>query len=132
MRRLETADAVSLAALDPSLAWIHQTWGGARELADAGLAWAAFVDGRIVSVALPFYVGERHEDIGVVTDPGHRRRGLSTACAAGLIADIRARGRLPSWSTSTGNRASLAVTARLGFVREREDVLYAVWMAAPG
>ncbi len=130
-RLLGVRDAAALAALDPGSAWIHETWGGAERLAAAGVARAVIVDGRAVTVAVPFYVGERFEDIGVVTDPQYRGRGLSTACAAAVVADIRRRGRVPSWTTSPDNAASLAVAARLGFVHARDDVLYAVGVPVP-
>lgn len=89
------------------------------------------VDGRAVSVAVPFYVGERHELIGVVTESAYRRRGLSTACAPALAVDVRGRGRTPLWTTSPDNTASLAVAARLGFVHDRDDVLHAVRVPLP-
>ncbi len=131
VRRPVASDVGGLAALHPEIAWIHATWGGAPGLVAAGVAWAAFADGRPVSVAVPFYVGEEHEDIGVVTDAAFRGRGLSTACATRVAADIRARGRRPTWSTSPDNAGSLAVAAHLGFVHVRDDVLYAVRMPLP-
>ncbi|MBW0123768.1 GNAT family N-acetyltransferase, partial [Pseudonocardia oceani] len=57
-------------------------------------------------------------------DPGFRGRGLSTACAAAVVHDVRARGRVPTWTTSPPNRASRAVAARLGFVGAGEGVLH--------
>lgn len=131
LRRLGSTDAAAVAELDPAIAWIGKSWGGPAGLAASGLAWAAFDDGRIVSVACPFFVGTRYEDIGVVTDPRFRRRGLSTSCAAALVADIRARGRVPTWTTSPDNVGSLGVAAALGFRRVREDVLYAVRTPIP-
>lgn len=131
-RLLGPADAAALAALGPSDDWIHDSWGGAAGLAAAGVARAVVVDGRAVSVAVPFYVGERFEDVGVVTVEGFRGRGLSTACAAAVAVDIRGRGRTPSWSTSPDNAASRAVAARLGFVHHRDDVLHAVRVPIPG
>jgi RimJ/RimL family protein N-acetyltransferase len=131
VRLLAVADAPALAALPAESAWIHETWGGAAGLLAAGVARAVIVDGRVASIAVPFYVGGRHEDIGVVTVPERRRRGLSTACAAVVIADIRARGHVPTWSTSPDNTGSLAVAARLGFAHVREDVLYAVRTPVP-
>jgi GNAT superfamily N-acetyltransferase len=124
--RLGRSHGTALAALDPSIAWIHDTWGGPERLAAAGVARGAVVDGRVVAVAVPFYVSDAYEDIGVVTEEEFRGRGLSTACAAALVADIRARGRRPSWSTTPDNTASLAIAARLGFAHDRDDVLYAI------
>jgi GNAT superfamily N-acetyltransferase len=131
VRPLGPADAVALGRLHPSIAWIGETWGGPAGLAGSGRAWAAF-DGDVpVSVACVFFVGRQHEDIGVVTDPAHRGRGLSTACAAAVAADIRTRGHRPTWATSPDNLGSRAVAAHLGFTLVREDVLYAVRTPIP-
>jgi GNAT superfamily N-acetyltransferase len=132
VRRLGTADTAALEALHPSIAWIGETWDGPAGLAASGRGWAAFEDEVPVSVACVFFVGEQHEDIGVVTDPAFRGKGLSTGCAAAAAADIRARGKTPTWSTSPDNPASRAVAARLGFVHVRDDVLYAVRTPIPG
>jgi GNAT superfamily N-acetyltransferase len=131
VRRLGPADAAALAGLDPSIAWISETWDGPARLAASGRAWGALEGGRVLAVACTFYVGQAYEDVGVVTEPGHRGRGLSAACAAGLVGDIRARGHRPTWTTSPDNLASRAVAARLGFVPVRDDVLHAVGVPVP-
>ena len=131
VRRLGPTDVGALARLSAEISWITATWGGPARLAAAGVGWAAFAGDRPVSVAAPFFIGEAHEDIGVVTEPEHRGRGLSTACAAAVVADIRRRGRRPTWTTSPDNVGSLRVAARLGFTLVRTDVLYAVRTAIP-
>jgi GNAT acetyltransferase len=131
LRRLESGDADALAALDPELTWIAKTWGGPSGLARSGMAWGAFVDGRLASVACTFFQGRRHEDIGVVTEREFRRRGLSAAAAARLCLDIRARGRRPTWSTSPDNAGSLKVARRLGFREVRRGVMYLVGIDPP-
>jgi len=131
VRRLTSSDVADLEGLDRSIDWISVTWGGHAGLAASGRAWGAFDDNRLVSVATSFFVGAAHEDIGVVTEPGHRGRGLSTSCAAAVVADIRARGHRPTWTTSPDNTGSRAVAGRLGFVHERDDVLYAVGVPIP-
>jgi predicted GNAT family acetyltransferase len=100
-------------------------------LAASGFAWGAFVAGQLAAVACPFFVGERYEDIGVVTEPKFRGLGLSTACAHALCGDIRARERQPSWSTSPDNTASLRVAEKLGFAVQRYDLLYVVGVRIP-
>jgi RimJ/RimL family protein N-acetyltransferase len=129
VRRLGPADAAHLAGLSDEAEWVSKTWGGPAGLAASGYAWGAFVDGRLASVASPFFLGRQYEDIGVATEPGFRRRGLSAACAAALVADIRARGHTPSWSTSVDNPASQRVAETLGFVFHRRDWLYVIGMA---
>ncbi len=131
IRRLVGADDAALDGLSPSINWISATLGGATGLARSGLGWGAFVADRLVSVAVPFYLGRRYTDIGVVTEQAFRGRGLSCACAGGVISDIRRDGRRPTWSTSPDNAASLAVARRLGFRTVREDRLYAVRTPVP-
>lgn len=131
LRRLVAADTHHVFGLSESNAWISETWGGPPGLCSGGMGWGAFARGRLVSVAVPFYIGDRFEDIGVVSEPGFRGRGLSVACAGSLCADILSRGRTPSWSTSPENLASLRVAEKLGFEREREDLLYVVRADVP-
>jgi GNAT superfamily N-acetyltransferase len=113
VRRLGPGDAPALEHLDPSI------------------AWGAFDGDVLASVACVFFVGRQHEDVGVVTEAASRGRGLSTACAAAVAAEIRARGRTPTWATSPDNAGSRAVAAHLGFAHVRDDVLYAVRIPIP-
>jgi predicted GNAT family acetyltransferase len=89
------------------------------------------VEGRLVAVAVPFFIGDRYEELGVVTQLEHRRQGLSHSCAAAVISDIRGRGHTPTWTTSPDNIGSLAVSARLGFRPHHTDVLWAVRTSIP-
>ena len=123
LRRIEANDANALLALDPDLHWISDTYDGPIGLARTATAWGWWVDGRLVAVAAPFFVGSTYEDIGVVTEPEHRGRGGSAACAAALAADVERRGRVPSWTTSPDNEASLRVADKLGFRQCGEGVL---------
>jgi RimJ/RimL family protein N-acetyltransferase len=131
VRRLGPRDRDPMRALSGDSSWISKTWGGPDGLAACGCAWGAWVDGRLASVACPFFIGERYEDIGVVTEPEFRGRGLSVACAGALCGDILDRGRRPSWSTSLDNTASLRVAEKLGFSVQRRDHLYVVGVSIP-
>jgi GNAT superfamily N-acetyltransferase len=125
-RRLGAADAGQLAALSPDLGWVAASWGGPAGLAASGRAFGAFDGGRLVAVACPFFAGASFEDVGVVTEPAWRGLGLAGALGAAVCADARARGRVPTWTTSSGNLASRRVAARLGFALVRTDELLAV------
>jgi hypothetical protein len=83
-RRLTAADADAVAGVAERISWISKTLGGSAGLAASGLGWGAFMGDQLASVAVPFFVGENHEDIGVVTERAFRRQGLSTVCAAAL------------------------------------------------
>jgi RimJ/RimL family protein N-acetyltransferase len=123
VRRLGPGDAGSFAGLGDETDWIASSWGGPGGLAASATAWGAFAGERLVAVACPFFLGAVHEDVGVATEPGFRGLGLSTACAAAVCQDVRRRGRVPSWTTSPDNAASLRVAAKLGFRRQRDDRL---------
>lgn len=131
IRRLVPDDAPSIADLSAESAWISKTWGGPSGLASSGMAWGAFAADRLIAVACSFFVGERFEEIGVVTEAEFRGRGLSVACAGALCGDIRERGRQPSWTTSPDNQASLRVALKLGFQFCRDDRLYVVGIDIP-
>jgi RimJ/RimL family protein N-acetyltransferase len=131
VRRLGPADTYHLWGLTHDSSWISKPWGGPVGLAASSMAWGAFVDGRLVSVANSFFLGDAYEDLGVVTEPGYRGRGLSVACVAGLCRDVLDRRHQPSWSTSTDNLASIRVAEKSGFVFERDDVLYVVGVGIP-
>jgi RimJ/RimL family protein N-acetyltransferase len=131
VRRLTSDDTHHVIGLSPGMAWISVSWNGPENLAASGYAWGAFVEGRLVSVAVSFFVADGYEDLGVVTEPAFRRQGLSAACAAALCADIQSRGRRPTWATSPVNTSSLAVARKLGFVHVRDDRLYVIGIPTP-
>jgi len=131
VRRLEAGDAYLLWGVNPEMNWIWKTWGSPAALAASEYAWGAFIDGRLVSIACTFFVGDQYEEIGVVTDPAFRGLGLSAACAGALCQDIQARGRRPSWSTPPDNIASLRVAEKLGFTVTSRGFLYVVGITAP-
>lgn len=131
VRRLDSKDARHLEALSPASNWVYKTWGSAANLAASGHAWGAFAGERLVSVACVWHLGNKYEEVGVVTEPGFRGLGLSAACTAGLCEAIRARGHIPSWTTSHDNPASQRVAEKVGFTFVRNDLLYVVGIDVP-
>jgi ribosomal protein S18 acetylase RimI-like enzyme len=131
VRRLTPADTDHLHYLSEEVIWVGKTWGGPSALAASGTAWGAFAEGRLVSVACTFFVGDRYEDIGIATEPEFRGLGLGGACAGAVCTAIQARGRRPSWSTSTDNAASIRVAEKLGFELQRRDHLYVIGIPVP-
>lgn len=131
VRPLRANDAWALFGLAIDTYWLANPWSGKAGLAASELAWGAFVDGELASVAAPFFVGDHYEDIAVVTEKKFRGRGLNPACAAEVVRDIHRRGRIPSWSTSPDNIPSLRVAEKLGFEKVREDRLLVVDIPVP-
>ena len=131
IRRLGPSDAYHLWGLSREIAWIYDTWGGPAGLAGSRHAWGAFANGRLASIACSFFVGFSYEDVGVVTEPEFRGRGLAAASAHALCQEIRRRGRTASWGAGSGNSASLRVAEKLGFLVRRRDILYVVGTPIP-
>jgi RimJ/RimL family protein N-acetyltransferase len=131
LRRFQAEDATVIDNLSAESVWISQTWRGGVGLAQNGYGWGAWDGGTLASVACTFFLGHEYEDIGVVTEAAYRGMGLSTACCYELCLDIIARGRKPSWSTSTDNESSWRVAEKLGFVKHRNDWLYVVGRELP-
>jgi hypothetical protein len=94
-------------------------WAGGyrtyEEVVTEGAAAAAIVDDRIVSLADNSASNPRYSDVGVITLEPYRLQGLSTAAAYLVAREVQARGRVPSWSTSSENLASQRVATKLGF-----------------
>ncbi len=131
IRRLTESDAGYMWGLSSDINWISKTWGGPAALAYSGFAWGAFFENQLASVACSFFVGEKYEDIGVVTENRYRGRGLSTACVRALCQDVSLRGRTPSWSTSPDNLASIRVAEKSGFAWERNNRLWVTGIHIP-
>jgi hypothetical protein len=113
VRRLGIPDIPLLQGAAPEI------WAGGYptydELLTEGIVAAAIVDGRIVAIAENSASNSRYSDIGVTTLAPYRRQGLSTAAAYVVAQEIQARGRIPTWSTTTENIPSQRVATKLGF-----------------
>lgn len=131
VRALTAADADAVAGLSADVDWVSKTWGGPAGFAGNAHAYGAFADGRLVSVVGTFFMGARHEDAVVATEPEWRGRGLATACARAWRAGVVSRGRVPSWTTSPDNRGSWRIAELLGLELVRRDVLHVVGVEVP-
>lgn len=124
VRPLTAGDSGALAKMSRELQFISNTWGGPAGLAGSGYGWGAFIDGRLVSVAATFLLGNETEDLGVVTEPEYRGRGLAGVCTAFLHQDVRQRCRQATWTTTPDNLASIRVAEKLGFRHWADELLY--------
>lgn len=89
-----------------------------RDDEDVPVVYGIEEDGRLLAAGnLTAYRGQP-ADIGLVTRPEARRRGLATSLAVTMVTDVISRVEVVRYRARTTNLASLRVAAALGF-RER-------------
>ena len=91
-------------------------WPDAGAFLAAGGGVVAERDGVVGAMAFTAFRDGVDQEIGIETDPAHRRQGLAGAAAAALVAQVVAAGRTPVWSCREGNAGSVALARALGFV----------------
>jgi RimJ/RimL family protein N-acetyltransferase len=91
-------------------------------LADRQPVVGVVVDGAVVSACYSARRGEAVCEAGVDTEKAYRGRGFATAVVTAWRDAVIADGRLPLYSTSWDNDASLRVARRLGAVAYAETV----------
>ena len=70
----------------------------------------------IACIASAFVETETYFDVSIDTVLDFRRAGFGASCAAGLMQHQAQRGKRPVWMVRAKNLASLALSAKLGFV----------------
>lgn len=86
---------------------------------------AAVIEGEIVSLAHTFAWSPMYVDLGVTTHEQFRGKGMATAAAAIVAAEVQKRGKVPVWSTGADNLSSMRIAQKLGF-RETSRRLYLI------
>jgi predicted GNAT family acetyltransferase len=79
------------------------------------------VDGHPVSICYCARRSDVAAEAGVDTAPGYQRRGYAVRVTAAWALAMRASGRIPLYSTSWTNTASLAVARKLGLLVYASD-----------
>lgn len=80
-----------------------------------GIAAGAVIDDRLVAIASSIAMTQRFAEVGVVTLPDFRNRGLSTASAVLLCQLLQGHGMTPVWGTGEDNHPSRRVAVMIGF-----------------
>lgn len=109
---VETGDVVGIT----SLAQLEHHFRGwtADEIPERAPILGIVRDGHVVSVCFCARRSATAAEAGVETAAGYRGRGFASRVTAGWARMIRDSGRLPLYSTSWSNAASLAVARKLG------------------
>jgi GNAT superfamily N-acetyltransferase len=121
-RRLIASDAAAFAAVAPPSAL--RGWGSFSALIGFGAGFCVPYGDTFASLAWIFDQSTGFDAISVFTVPRYRRLGLARASASALIAHVaRQRHKVPLWSTTPENDASLALARSLGFMSQATEPL---------
>ena len=85
-------------------------------------AFAVMRDGSAVSVCYSARASAGAAEAGVETAAGFRGRGCAALAVDAWAQEVRAKGRVPFYSTAWTNAASLAVANKLGLILFGEDI----------
>ncbi len=80
---------------------------------------ALYEGDQIAAESMIGFVGKKHVEIGTVTHPAYRNRGLSTYVTALLAKDLLKKGLSPYWSCNADNLASQRVAEKTGFLEQK-------------
>lgn len=115
-RRLSGADAEVFAAL--AAAAPEDDLDEAFVEIDHWLVFGTFIDGRLAAAASMYpWSGTRLADLGVLTLPEFRGRGLARATVLAMAADALERGYEPQYRCQLDNAPSVALALASGFRR---------------
>ena len=96
-------------------------WVPGEIAAGCGPVMGIVVDDHPVSICYCARRSDVAAEAGVDTAPAYRRRGYATRVTAAWALTIRGSGRIPLYSTSWTNTASLAVARKLGLIAYASD-----------
>ena len=119
-RSQERSDAVLLDTRTPLDGLSREVVREIEDLRGREPIGAILVDGHLASVCYPVLATERYWDVSVETVERFRRSGFAAAAFLRVEREMSARGLEPAWGAYERNAASLALAAKLGFVRVGE------------
>lgn len=119
---------------DPSLTFtetlddwfdLEEIWGTVDDFLDKAVSSCILQGNQIVSWCTPDCVAADRLDVGIVTDPAHRRRGLATIAVAATVEMCFEQGfSAVGWHCNADNTASWKTAEKVGFQRHCHYTYY--------
>jgi GNAT superfamily N-acetyltransferase len=125
-RRLGLGDLEPVHGADPVFRKFFLGHGDVARTLVEGVVAGVVSDDRLLSAVTTSAWAGRHVDLGAVTAPDQRGRGLASAAASIVCGELRARGLVPVWGAGESNAASWGIAEKLGFrfVGRRDYVVF--------
>lgn len=95
---------------------IGMFWDGYDNYEQYGFGAVALVDGHPVSLTYAVAVGGGEANVGVMTVPSQRRRGLATLCSQACVEMAHQRALIATWDCDEPNIASASLAQEIGFI----------------
>jgi RimJ/RimL family protein N-acetyltransferase len=129
VRRLDRAllDDTDVAFPDPLREWmdIEQVWWTVENFLAKAVSFVVVHGAEVVAWCTPDCVAGDRMDVGVITHPAHRRRGLATVAVAATVERALEQGfSAVGWHCNADNVASWKTAEKVGFKRNREYAYY--------
>jgi RimJ/RimL family protein N-acetyltransferase len=105
---------------DPLRDWtdFEQMWGSEENFFSKGISYVVLHDGEVVAWCTPDCVAGDRIDVGIITHPAHRRRGLASVAVAATVEDCFKHGfNAVGWHCNARNRGSWKTAEKVGFER---------------
>jgi RimJ/RimL family protein N-acetyltransferase len=104
---------------------IEEVWGTEENFFGRGVSFAVLHGDEVVAWCTPDCVAGDRIDVGIMTHPAHRRRGLASTAVGATVEHGLSHGfRAVGWHCNADNVASWKTAERVGFVRNRRYVYY--------
>jgi RimJ/RimL family protein N-acetyltransferase len=104
--------------------WIDSFWHTPEDFLQRGSGFCAVVGDTIAAWCLTVFAAGNEREVGLETIADFRGQGFATLVATATIEEIVKNGLTPRWQCHAGNRPSVAVAEKVGFVPAREYDAY--------
>ncbi|NCF68497.1 MAG: GNAT family N-acetyltransferase [Chloroflexi bacterium] len=127
VRRVDRALPEAPALTEALRGWIDidEIWGTVDNFLDKAVSICILHGDQIVSWCTPDCVAGDRIDVGIITDPAHRRRGLATIAVAATVEQCLDQGfSAVGWHCNAGNIPSWKTAEKVGFQRHCHYTYY--------
>jgi RimJ/RimL family protein N-acetyltransferase len=107
--------------------WIdfEEVWWTVENFLSKGVSFVIVDKSKVVAWCTPDCVAGDRIDVGVITHPAHRRRGLAAVAVSATVNHCLSSGfSAVGWHCNTGNVGSWKTAEKVGFERNREYAYY--------
>lgn len=113
--------------LDAVREWIdlEEMWWTEENFLSKGVSFAVLREEQVVAWCTPDCVADDRIDVGIITHPAHRRRGLAAVAVAATVEHCLNHGfSAVGWHCNADNVGSWKTAEKVGFERDREYAYY--------